>query len=149
MLPLYRRIFGILDGDATLRQLLEADADDPHIYQTYVQFHSEAALRNKFWVTFNKLSDVADETEQTQAIRLIRLELHVFGRDTDSDRADQIEERIRTLLDGVDLSNATTLLAWYCYQEGPSTRTYETDQKLWHSVSVYHCKVADRAFAPA
>lgn len=147
MLVLYRRVFGILDADATLRQLLEGDADDPHIYQTFVQFHSEAALRNKYWVTFNKLSDVADDTEQTQAIREIRLEIHVFGRDTESDRLDQIEDRVRTLLDGVDLANAT-MLAWFCIQEGPSTRNYEVDQKLWHTVSVYHCKVGDVARMP-
>lgn len=142
MLVLYRRIFGLLDADATLRQLLEADADDPHIYQTFVQFHSEAAIRNRYWVCFNKLSDVADDTDQTQAIREIRLEIHVFGRDTASDRLDQIEDRVRVLLDGVDLANAD-MLAWFCIQEGPSTRTFEVDQKLWHAVAVYHCKVGD------
>lgn len=148
MLVLYRRVFAILDGDATLRNLLDADTDDPHIYQTFVQFHSEAALRNKYWVTFNKLSDVADDTEQTQAIREVRLEIHVFGRDTESDRIDQIEDRVRALLDGVDLAN-TEMMAWFCYQDGPSTRTYEVDQKLWHTVSVYHCKVGDLARLPA
>ncbi len=147
MLVLYRRVFGILDADATLRQLLEADTDDPHIYQTFVQFHSEAALRNKYWVTFNKLSDVADDTEQTQAIRRVRLEVHVFGRDTETDRIDQIEDRVRTLLDGVDLASAA-MLAWYCLQDGPSTRAYEVDQKLWHTVSVYECKVGDVARLP-
>ena len=147
MLVLYESIFSILDADATLRQLLEADTDDPHIYQTWVQFHSEAALRNRYWATFNKLSDVSDDTEQTQAIREIRLEIHVFGRDTGTDRLDQIEDRIRNLLDGADIATAD-MLAWYCLQEGPSTRTYEVDQKIWHSVSVYHCKVGAVALLP-
>ena len=148
MLVLYRSIFAILDGDDDLRVLLEAGSDDPHIYQTYVQFHSEAALRDKFWVTFNKLSDVSDGTEQTQAIREIRLEIHVFGRDTDSDRLDEIEDRVRNLLDGADIATSN-MLAWFCIQEGPSSRTYETDQKIWHSVSVYHCKVGDVALFPS
>lgn len=148
MLVLYNSVFTILDADVALRQLLEADADDPHIYQTFVQFHSEAALANKYWVTFNKLSDVADDTDQTQAIRVIRLELHMFGRDTNSDRLDEIEDRIRNLLDGADLAT-TEMLAWYCLQEGPSSRSYEVDQKVWHSTSLYHCKVGDLALLPS
>ncbi len=147
MLVLYQAIFAILDADAALRGLLGGDADDPHIYQTYVQFHSEAALRNQYWVTFNKLSDVADGTEQTQMIREIRLEIHVFGRDTDSDRLDEIEDRVRNLLDGADIATAD-MLAWFCLQEGPSNRNYEVDQKIWHSVSVYHCKVGAVALLP-
>ena len=147
MLVLYEAIFAILDADSTLRTLLGGDTDDPHIYQTYVQFHSEAALRNRYWVTFNKLSDVSDDTSQTQAIREIRLEIHVFGRDTDSDRLDQIEDRVRSILDGVDIAT-TDMLAWFCIQEGPSTRSYEVDQKIWHSVSVYHCKVGAVALLP-
>ena len=142
MLPLYRSVYNILSDDATLRGLLGGEADgDPHIYQTYVQFHSEAALRNHYWVTFNKLSDVSDDTQQTQAIREVRLEMHVFGRDADSDNVDEIDDRLRNLLDGVDLATVD-LMAWFCLQEGPSTRTYEVDQKIWHAVSVYHCKVA-------
>lgn len=148
MLVLYNSVFAILDADDTLRGLLEGDTDDPHIYQSYVQFHSEAALANKYWVTFNKASDVADDTDQTQAIREIRLEIHVYGRDTDSDRLDQIEDRIRNLLDGTDLATGD-MLAWFCLQEGPSTRGYEVDQKIWHSISVYHCKVGDLALLPS
>lgn len=148
MLPLYKSVMAILEGDVQLRALIEGDDDDPHIYQTYVQFHSEAALRNKFWVTFNKLSDVADDTEQTQARRDVRLEVHVFGRDTDSDRIDEIDDRVRVLLDGADLAT-TDLMAWFCLQEGPSTRSFEVDQKLWHAVSVYHCKVAAVALLPS
>ncbi len=147
MLVLYQAVFAILSNDATLSTLVEGDPADPHIYQTFVQFHSEAALRNKFWVTFNKLSDTSDDTEQTQAIREIRLEVHVFGRDTDSDRIDQIDDRVHVLLDGIDLATAD-MLAWYSLQEGPSTRTYEVDQKIWHGVSVYHMKVADVARLP-
>lgn len=147
MLVLYESIHSILTADAQLQALLSGSAEDPRIYQSYVQFHSEAALRGHYWVTQNKLSDVADGTEQTQAIREIRLEIHVFGRDTDSDRLDQIEDRVRNLLDGVDIST-TDLLAFICLQEGPSTRGYEVDQKVWHSVSVYRIKAADRALLP-
>lgn len=147
MLPLYRSVYNILQADATLRGLIDGDTDDPRIYQTFVQFHSEAALRNDYWVTFNKLSDVADDTQQTQAIREVRLELHVFGRDVASDRVDEIDDQVRNLLDGVDLAT-DDLMAWFCLQEGPSTRTYEVDQKIWHSVSVYHCKVAAVAMLP-
>jgi hypothetical protein len=147
MLVLYKSVSNILVADDTLRGLLNGDVDDPRIYQTYVQFHSEAAVRNHYWVTFNKLSDVADGTEQTQAIREIRLEIHVFGRDTDSDRLDQIEDHIRSLLDGANIATAD-MLAFFCLQEGPSTRNYEVDQKVWHSVSVYHCKVAAVALLP-
>ncbi len=63
MLVLYQSIFALLEADADLKALLRADDDDPHIYQSYVQFHSEAALRLHHWVTFNKLSDVGDDTE--------------------------------------------------------------------------------------
>lgn len=148
MLPLYRSVNAILTADAALRALLGGDSADPRIYQTFIQFHSEAALRGKYWVCFNKLSDVADDTQQTQAIREVRLELHVFGRDASSDRVDEIDDQVRTLLDGVDLATAN-LLAWFCLQEGPSTRGYEVDQKIWHSVSVYHCKVAAVALLPS
>jgi hypothetical protein len=148
MLVLYESIHAILTADDTLRGLLGGDLDDPHVYQSYVQFHSEAALRNHYWVTQNKLSDVSDGTEQTQAIREIRLEIHVFGRDTDSDRLDQIEDRVRNLLDGADVATAN-MLAWFFLQEGPSTRSYEVDQKVWHTISVYHCKVAAVALLPA
>lgn len=148
MLPLYRSVYAILTADATLRGLLDGDVADPRIFQTFVQFHSEAALRGKYWVCFNKLSDVADDTQQTQAIREVRLEIHTFGRDTSSDRVDEIDDQVRNLLDGVDLATAD-LMAWFCLQEGPSTRTYEVDQKIWHSVSVYHCKVAAVAMLPA
>lgn len=148
MLPLYQSVYAILSVDDTLRGMLGGDTDDPHIYQTYVQFHSEAALRNRYWVTFNKLSDVPDGTEQTQAIREIRLEIHVFGRDTDSDQLDRIEDRVRNLLDGANIGTAD-MLAWFCLQEGPATRGYEVDQKVWHAISVYHCKVAAVALLPA
>ncbi len=148
MLVLYKSIHAILSADGTLRGLLGADADDPHIYQSFVQFHSEAALRNHHWVTFNKLSDVGDDTEQTQAIREIRLEIHVYSRDTDSDRVDEIEDRIRVLLDGMDVATAD-MLAWFFLQEGPSTRGYEVDQKIWHTVSVYYCKVGAVALLPS
>lgn len=148
MLPLYRSVSAILNGDTELLGLLGGDVADPHIYQTSVQFHSEAALLNHYWVTFNKLSDVADDTQQTQAIREIRLELHIFGRDVSSDRVDEIEDRIRALLDGVNLAT-TAMLAWFCLQEGPSMRNYEVDQKIWHSTSVYHCKVAAVALLPS
>ncbi len=148
MLPLYRSVFAILKGDDTLRGLLGGDVNDPRIFQTYIQFHSEAALRNQYWVCFNKLSDVADDTQQTQALRLVRLELHVFGRDVKSDIVDEIDDQVRVLLDGVDLAT-TNLMAWFCLQEGPSTRNYEVDQKCWHAVSIYHCKVAAVAALPS
>ncbi len=148
MLPLYRSVYDILTADATLRGLLGGNDADTRIYQTFVQFHSEAALRGKYWVCYNKLSDVADDTQQTQAIREVRLELHVFGRDVSSDRVDEIDDQMRGLLDGADLAT-DDLLAWFCLQEGPSTRTYEVDQKIWHSVSVYHCKVAAVALLPS
>ena len=147
MLPLYRSVFGILNGDTELLGLLGGNEADPHIYQTYVQFHSEAALLDHLWVTFNKLADVADDTQQTQAIREIRLEVHVFGREVSSDEVDQVDDRVRALLDGADLATVA-MLAWFCLQEGPSTRTYEVDQKIWHAVSVYHCKVASVALLP-
>ena len=149
MLPLYKRIFAILKGDDTLRGLLGGNVADPRVFQTYVQYHSEAALRGKYWVCFNKLSDVADDTQQTQAIRLVRLELHVFGRDVDSDNVDAIDDQVRVLLDGADLAVTDSLLAWFCLQEGPATRNYEVDQKCWHAVSVYNCKVADVAALPS
>ncbi len=147
MLVLYQSLYAILSADGDLKALLRADDDDSHIYQTYVQFHSEAALRLHHWITFNKLSDVGDSTEQTQAIREIRLEIHVFGRDVDSDLVDQIEDRVRVLLDGTDVATAD-MLAWYFLQEGSSTRSYETDQKIWHTVSVYYCKVGAVALLP-
>lgn len=148
MLVLYQAVYAILSADANLLGLLRADDDDSHIYQSFVQFHSEAALRSHHWVTFNKLSDVGDGTEQTQSIREIRLEIHVYSRDADSDRVDQIEDRIRVLLDGADVATAD-MLAWFFLQEGPSTRSYEVDQKSWHTVSVYHCKVGDVALLPS
>ncbi len=148
MLVLYQAVYAILSADDDLKALLRADDDDSHIYQSFVQFHSEAALRSHHWVTFNKLSDVGDDTEQTQAIRKIRLEIHVYSRDTDSDRVDQIEDRIRVLLDGADVATAD-MLAWFFLQEGPSTRGYEVDQKSWHTVSVYHCKVGAVALLPS
>jgi hypothetical protein len=148
MLPLYRSVYDILTADGTLRGLLGGDEADPRIYQTFVQFHSEAALRGHYLVCFNKLSDVADDTQQTQAIREVRLELHVFGRDASSDRVDEIDDQVRNLLDGADLATAD-LLSFFCLQEGPSTRTYEVDQKMWHAVSVYHCKVAAVALLPS
>ena len=147
MLVLYQSLYAILSADDDLKALLRADDDDSHIYQTYVQFHSEAALRLHHWVTFNKLSDVGDDTEQTQAIREIRLEIHVFGRDANSDLVDEIEDRIRVLLDGVDVATAD-MLAWFFLQEGPSGRNYEVDQKVWHTISVYHCKVGAVALLP-
>ena len=148
MLPLYRSVFAILNGDAPLLGLLGGNEADPHIYQTSVQFHSEAALQDHYWVTYNKLNDISDDTQQTQAIREIRLEIHIFGRDASSDTVDQIEDQIRALLDGANLSTSD-MLAWFCVQEGPSTRGYESDQKIWHSVSVYHCKVAATALLPS
>ena len=148
MLVLYQSIYAILSADEELQGLLRANDDDSHIYQTFVQFHSEAALRLHHWVTFNKLSDVGDNTEQTQSIREIRLEIHVFGRDADSDTVDQIEDRIRVLLDGTDVATAE-MLAWFFLQEGPSTRGYEVDQKAWHTISVYHCKVGAVALLPS
>lgn len=147
MLPLYQSIYAILTGDATLRGLVGGSLADLRIYQTHVQFHSEAALRGLYWVCFNKLSDVADGTQQTQAIREVRLEIHVFGRDVNSDNVDEIDDRVRALLDGADLAT-DDLMAWFCLQEGPATRTYEVDQKIWHAVSVYHCKVAAVALLP-
>ena len=148
MLVLYQSLYAILSADDDLKALLRADNDDSHIYQTYVQFHSEAALRLHHWITFNKLSDVGDDTEQTQAIREIRLEIHVFGRDANSDVVDEIEDRIRVILDGVDVAT-DDMLAWYFLQEGPSTRSYEVDQKIWHTISVYHCKVGAVALLPS
>ena len=147
MLVLYQSLYTILSADDDLKELLRGDDDDTHIYQTYVQFHSEAALRLHHWVTFNKLSDVSDDTDQTQAIREIRLEIHVFGRDANSDLVDQIEDRIRVLLDDKDVST-DKMLAWFFLQEGSSTRNYEVDQKIWHTISVYHCKVGDLALLP-
>ena len=147
MLVLYQSLYAILSADDALKALLRGDDDDSHIYQTYVQFHSEAALRLHHWITFNKLSDVSDDTEQTQSIREIRMEIHVFGRDANSDVVDEIEDRIRVLLDGADVATAD-MLAWYFLQEGSSTRTYETDQKIWHTISVYYCKAAAVALLP-
>jgi len=148
VLPLYESVFSVLHADDALRGLLGADEDDPHIYQTFIQFHSEAAVRNRFWVCFDKLSDVADGTEQTQAIREIRLALHVFGRDANSDVVDRIDDQLRVILDGANLSTPD-LLAWYCLQEGSSTRTFEVDQQLWHAISVYRCKVAATIALPS
>ena len=147
MLPLYRSVFDILTADVTLRGLINGNDADPRIYQTFIQFHSEAALRDKYWVCFNKLTDVADDTQQTQAIREVRLELHVFGRDAKSDHVDAIDDQVRNLLDGVDLAT-DALLAWFCLQDGAATRIYEVDQKIWHAVSVYRCKVAAVALLP-
>jgi len=144
MQPLYDSIMAKLSGDEGLRTLLGTDAEDPRIYQTYVQFHSEASIRGKHWVTFNKREDVSDGSEQTNAIREIRFEVHSWGRDADSDLVDQIDHRIRVVLDRANL-NTDKLLAWFCLQTGSSTRVYEVDQKVWHGLSVYECRVADKA----
>ncbi len=148
MLVLYKSIQAILTGDSTLNVLLNSNAADPHVYQTHIQFHSEAALRNHFWVTYNKVSDVSDGSQQTNAIRIVRLAIHVWGRDVDSDPIDQIDDQIRVLLDGANIST-DDLFAWYCYQDGESTRLYEVDQKVWHSTAVYECKIGDVATLPA
>jgi 3-oxoacyl-[acyl-carrier-protein] synthase III len=148
MLPLYQSLRAILVGDNTLATMLGATNDDPRIYQTAIQFHSEAAIRSLPWVTFNKSQDIADDTEQTQAIRQVRVELHVWHRDVDSDTVDQIEDRIRDLLDGVDLAT-NDLMAWFFIQDGQSSRIYEVDQKVWHSTSLYQGKVADRGNLPS
>lgn len=148
MLPLYESVFSVLRANDALCDLLGSDEDDPHIYQTFIQFHSEAAVRNRFWICFDKVSDVADGTAQTQAIREIRLAIHTFGRDANSDTVDRIDDQVRVLLDDARLSTPD-LLAWYCLQEGPATRTYEIDQQLWHSTSVYRCKVAARIALPS
>ncbi len=147
MLVLYKSLHAILTGDVTLTNLIGGNVGDPHVYQTYVQFHSEAALRNKFWITYNKASDLADNTQQTQMVRVIRVEIHIYGRDTNSDTIDEAEDRIRVLLDGQNIATAD-MLAWYCIQQGESQRVYEVDQKIWHSISVYEAKVGDVALLP-
>ncbi len=147
MLVLYKSLHAILSGDTTLANLIGADAADPHIYQTYIQFHSEAALRNKFWITYNKASDVADDTQQTQMIRVVRIDIHIWGRDTNSDTVDEAEDRVRALLDGANIGTSD-MLAWYCIQQGESQRGYEVDQKACHSISTYEAKVADNSRLP-
>ena len=129
---LYKAVFAVLQGDVALKGLLDATGEDPRIYQTSVAFDSAAALKDGYWITYNVSSDLPAPVEQTQDVREIRVDVHVWVRGPHTDKAEQIAKRILELLDGADLATAT-LFAWQFLGRGYS-KTFESEPEVWHIV---------------
>ena len=135
---LYRAIFAKLTGDEELRTMIGGTPEEPRVYQSAVDFDSAAALKDKTWITFNSVSDHPSEAEQTQDIRDIILDVHIWRRGPGSDNAEEAELRVRELLDNaIDLGGlAKELLVLKCLAVG-YFKTYEAQGGLWHITSTY------------
>jgi hypothetical protein len=132
-------LFGVLHADSTLSVLLGADPDDPRIYQAFVAFDTAVAIRNKCWITFNVTSDLPTPAEQTHDIRDIGMDIHVWVRDPDGDKADAIARRVAYLLEegSETVLTTATLFVWMFHPTG-YTKTFDADQEVWHTVLGYH-----------
>lgn len=127
---LYRSLFAILTGDAELGTLLQASPTDPHVYQTSVDFDTAAAIKGRRWITFNITSDQNADVEQIVDVRDIRYDVHVWYRGPQADEIEEVESRVRELLDDVNISTAS-LFSWINYSTGYN-KTYEAQPEVWH-----------------
>ncbi len=144
-LQLYRSVFSILTKDEALSTLLAGSATnddqaaqnaaDSRVFETFVEFDSGEALTYTAWITFSTIRDAPFETEQTQDIRDIILDINIWTRGPGSLAAEIIEKRVRQLMDHADLAT-DTLLVYYCLSSGYG-KAYEIASSLWRVISTF------------
>lgn len=134
---LYRSVFAKLKGDTDLLTLLGALVpDNPRIYQTYINFNTSLEFKEDVWITYNLASDSPMDVEQMQDVHEMVLDVHVWMRGPSTDRAEEVEARIRELLDNGDLSHEF-LQSWYCHFAG-YRKIYEMTPDLTHIITNYN-----------
>lgn len=149
MRRLYRTLKSLLEADAgvdnDLAWLLGAVEGDSRIYQTAVQEHVQAANTGIRWVTFNKVADGDDGSDQTTAIRNAEIDFHVWARESDSSGAEVVHDRLKVVLDGrhqalhdLDTRLLVMLINYVTY-----TKQFEAEQKLWHIIATFAVMYAD------
>ena len=134
---LYRSVFSKLRGDADLMSLLDDTGDPEHqkVFQSFVDFETAASLKFDQWVTFHSVNDDPFDTEQTNDVQIIVLDINTWRRGPGSDLADDIDKRIKQIIDKADL-NTSTLFVWYCDFVN-YTKIYEPVPQLWHISSTF------------
>ena len=135
---LYRRLFAVLTGDAELTAMLGGDVNRPRVYQSWVDIDTSEDFKEAYWLTYLASANVIAEVDQTQDVREITLDVHVWGReDAASTPIEHISARVRELLDNHPeaLTNETF---WcntiYCIAD---TKTFDLQPKLWHIVNSF------------
>lgn len=140
MQALYESIMTILQGDQALAALIGATSEDPRIYKTSVQYHTQAANTGIRWVTVNTINDLPEEAEQTHDVRRIEFVVHSWAREDSSEGVEAITAAARKLLDFANLARPN-LLAWFCAWVGNTIPLFEAETKVWHQQSRYECMV--------
>ena len=149
MRRLYKAIQTVLEADAgadgDLAWLLGAEPGDPRIYQTAVQEHVQAANSGIRWVTYNKVVDEGDGSDQSTQVREAEVDFHCWGRESDSGGADAVHDRLKTVLDGADGAlaavDATLLVMWCNYLT--YQKQFESESKLWHVIATFSVMYAE------
>ena len=135
---LYRAIYGKLTGDATLMQMIGGTAQDWRVYQSEIDYDAASVFKDHNWITFNIVNDRPSEAEQTQDIREIRLDIHCWRRGPGSSVLEDVEARVRELLDNAtDLGDPNgTLLVMKMLAIGYH-KTYQAQPGIWHITSSF------------
>lgn len=149
MQSLYESVIALLTADADLAEMLHviSGTDDPRIYKTSVQAHTQAANTDIRWVTINKVTDVPEDIEQIQDVKIVDFVAHVWAREDTAEVAEAIGEQIQDILDGANLATGK-LWAWYCRWEGDSPPVFEAETQTWHLQGRYQCMVMEKTDAP-
>lgn len=135
---LYRAVFSKLTLDGPLNALLESSVRNPKVFQDEIDFDTAEELKLSYWITFRIVNDDPDDVEQMQDIRNIDLAVSIWARGPGSDKAEEIEKRVRQLLDDGDLATPQ-LFVWVFYSTG-YRKNFDLMARLWHITSTYRVK---------
>lgn len=136
---LYKSLYAILKGDAILDEFIQANPEDPRIYQYHPDISptrtpSGDSLNGLCWVEYGTTAVQPADIEQLQQIWVVRYSIHSYSRGLDgvgaNKRVELMGNRIRELFNQQSLATPT-LLCWYNLAQGYK-KPYEQQPELWH-----------------
>ncbi len=129
---LKKLVYDILVNDATLKTLLGGTANVFH-------FHPPQESNIPYPIVVYSVLGIEDnpyDSDISADINSLILNIDVFSSDSSMKEADDIADRIYTLLNGQTLSNAS-IIVYSCYRTFQD-ETYEQDAKVWRINARYN-----------
>lgn len=152
MRTLNKALVARLDGDKPLQALLRSGLSkgeevpamersdrtdrDYRVWEAFVEVHNIFNQEGDRWLTFEVTADAPDANEQTEDVRELSVMIHVWCRESDSDPAEQIDDRVRALLNRSHL-DTDGLHAWWLLVDDFYVKEPLEATRGWHIARRY------------
>lgn len=131
LIYLKEAIYAKLSGDSTLITLLKGSS----------VFHKNPPKNVVYpcliYAIESELDRPYNESDETGKITADIIGITIFSDNSKSQESDNIEARIKTLLNGQRTLNTSDVLCFGCYRTGMLTQMWNEDTRTWQTHTAY------------